>query len=252
LKLSVVIPAYNERRTILEVVRRVHEIPIDKEIIVVDDGSTDGTPDLVATLPDRSDGPVVRLLVQDRNRGKGAALRRGFAAARGEIVIVQDADLELDPREYPRLLDPIERGVADVVYGSRFQSGRGPGATRLYYAGNRSLTLLSNVLTGLRLTDVWTGYKAFRREVLPTLTLREDRFGFEPEFTAEVARARWRVAEVAVGYTPRTHRAGKKITFRDALAGGISTLRCSLRRVGPSGASGPRPPSARSRGGGAG
>jgi glycosyltransferase involved in cell wall biosynthesis len=229
--LSVVIPAYNERATILEVIARVKAIPIDKEIIVVDDGSSDGTTEIIRAAPGIGrDGARLRVLVQECNRGKGAALRRGFSDTRGEIVVVQDADLELDPQEYPKLLAPIEAGRADVVYGSRFKNGRGPEATRLYYAGNRSLTFLSNVLTGLRLTDVWTGYKAFKRDVLATLTLREDRFGFEPEFTAEVARAKWRVAEVAVSYTPRTHRAGKKITFRDAVSGGWSTVRSGLRR----------------------
>jgi glycosyltransferase involved in cell wall biosynthesis len=234
--LSVVIPAYNEHATILEVVERVRAIAIDKEIIVVDDGSTDGTRERLARLDgaERSGAEGVRVLVQERNRGKGAALRRGFAAARGRIVIVQDADLELDPREYPALIGPLEAGAADVVYGSRFRNGRGPGVTRLYYAGNRSLTLLSNLLTGLWLSDVWTGYKAFRREILGTLVLSEDRFGFEPEFTAEVARAGWRVTEVPVSYTPRSHRAGKKITFRDAVSGAWSTLRCSIRRSRPS------------------
>jgi glycosyltransferase involved in cell wall biosynthesis len=234
-RLSVVIPAYNERATILEVIARVRAIPIDKEIIVVDDGSTDGTHEAVTGARNlESDGARLQVLVQTRNRGKGAALRRGFDAARGDIVVVQDADLELDPREYPQLIGPIEGGDADVVYGSRFRRGRGPGATRLYYIGNRSLTLLSNLLTGLSLTDVWTGYKAFKREVLPTLKLEEDRFGFEPEFTAEVARAKWRVVEVPVSYAPRTHRAGKKITVRDGLSGLWCTVRSSLRgRRGP-------------------
>ena len=231
-KLSVVIPAYNERATILEVIARVRASPIDKEIIVVDDGSTDGTRDalsqFIAEHPDGSQARV-RVLLQERNHGKGAALRRGFAAASGAVVVVQDADLELDPREYEKLIGPIDAGAADVVYGSRFLEGRGPGVTPLYYAGNVTLTWLSNILTGLRLSDVWTGYKAFRREVLSTVTLREDRFGFEPEFTAEVARARWRVAQVPVSYHPRSRRAGKKIAFSDAVAGAWCTIRSSLR-----------------------
>jgi glycosyltransferase involved in cell wall biosynthesis len=234
--LSVVIPAYNERATILEVITRVQANPIDKEIIVVDDGSSDGTREALSQFAAEhahEDSARVRVLLQDRNQGKGAALRRGFAAAGGAIVVVQDADLELDPREYEKLIEPIREGRADVVYGSRFLHGRGPGVAPLYYAGNRTLTWLSNMLTGLRLTDVWTGYKAFKLEVLPTLTLREDRFGFEPEFTAEVARAKWRVEQVPVAYHPRSRRAGKKITFTDALSGAWCTIRSGLRSPKP-------------------
>lgn len=239
--LSVVIPVYNERDTIEEVLWRVQQVGIDKEIIVVDDGSTDGTREILhaiaagaaaggesVALPTTGRPlPVGNLAVrfQPVNRGKGAALRRGFGEARGRIVIVQDADLEYDPREYVQLVDPIERDLADVVYGSRFLGG--PHRVLLYRhsLGNALLTHISNVFTDLNLTDVWTCYKAFRREVLQRLDLREDRFGFEPEVTAKIARLGCRVYEVPISYAGRTYEEGKKIGWRDALSG----LRCVLR-----------------------
>ncbi len=238
-KLSVVIPVYNERATIEEVLRRVSAVPIDKEIIVVDDGSDDGTAEFLQRFSSRSSQPHqepvskdgkegygnVRVLFQERNRGKGAALRRGFQAARGEIVIVQDADLEYDPQDYPRLLDPIERGVADVVYGSRFMAGPHRVLLFWHYAANKTLTTLSNMLTNLNLSDVWTGYKVFRKEVLDTIALQEDRFGFEPEITAKIAKGGWRIYEVGISYYGRTYQEGKKITWRD----GVRGIWCILR-----------------------
>jgi glycosyltransferase involved in cell wall biosynthesis len=244
-KLSVVIPVYNERHTLHEILRRVAASRIDKEIIIVEDGSTDGTREMLQQMQAEgtrlpgdalavtcSDGSVVgsvRIFFQDRNRGKGAALRRGFQEARGEIVIIQDADLEYDPAEYEHILEPIERGLADVVYGSRFAGG---GAHRvLFYwhsVGNKGLTLLSNVLTNLNLTDVWTCYKAFRREVLQQIRLVEDRFGIEPELTAKIAKLRCRVYEVPISYSGRTYAEGKKIGWRDAVRGVYVTLRHNL------------------------
>lgn len=226
--LSVVVPAYNERATIGEILRRVAVAPFGKEIVVVDDGSTDGTREFLASiadgpgeLADASGEPVeVRVLLHERNRGKGAALRTGFAAARGEIVLVQDADLEYDPADYPRLLEPILDGTADVVYGSRFRGG--PQRVHLFwhYVGNRTLTILSNMLTNLNLTDMETCYKAFRREVMEEIgpTLKSDRFGFEPEITAKVARRGYRVYETPIAYHGRDYAEGKKITWRDGLA----------------------------------
>jgi glycosyltransferase involved in cell wall biosynthesis len=221
-----VIPAYNERATIEELLKRVQAVTMDKEIVVVDDGSTDGTRELLAGLG-ATDGSV-RVILQDVNRGKGAALRRGFAEARGAIVLVQDADLEYDPADYPALLEPIERGVADVVFGSRFLGG--PHRVLLFWhsVGNWVLTTLSNMLTNLNLTDVWTCYKVFRAEVLTSLTLREDRFGFEPEVTAKVARGHWRIYEVPIAYHGRTYAEGKKITWKDGLRGVWCTLRYGL------------------------
>ena len=223
-RLSIVIPVYNERATIEEVLKRVQAVPLDKEIVVVDDGSTDGTGELLRGLHD----PGVRVIVQTPNRGKGAALRRGFAEARGAIVIVQDADLEYDPADYAQLLEPIERGVADVVYGSRFLGG--PHRVLLFWhsVGNHLLSMLSNMLTNLNLTDVWTCYKVFRAEVLQSLTLREDRFGFEAEVTAKIARGRWRIYEVPISYHGRTYAEGKKITWRDGVRGVWCTLRYGL------------------------
>jgi len=221
-KLSVVIPVYNERTTIKEILRRIQDVAIDKEIIVVDDGSQDGTRELLEKLSAESNqlrASNIRILFQNSNRGKGAALRRGFEIAQGEIVLVQDADLEYDPRDYFELMKPIERGEADVVYGSRFLGG--PRRVLLFWhsVGNRVLTTISNMFTNLNLSDVWTCYKVFRREVLEKIRLRENRFGFEPEITAKVARARCRIYEVSIAYHGRTYAEGKKITWRDAVHG---------------------------------
>ncbi len=229
---TVVIPVYNERATLAELLARVQAVDVDKEIVIVDDGSSDGTRErlqAMATVIDSGEaefrfdegGPVLditrmRVFFQDKNRGKGAALRRGFAVANGEVIIIQDADLEYDPEDYHKLLRPIDAGKADIVYGSRFA---GAGAHRvLYYwhsIGNRFLTMLSNMLTDINLTDAWTCYKVFRREVLDHLDLTEDRFGFEVELTAQVAKAKLRIYEVAIDYHGRTYAEGKKITWKD-------------------------------------
>lgn len=220
--LSVVIPVYNERDYILEIIRRVQAVPLSKEIIVVDDASDDGTREQLASVAD----PTVTVITQERNQGKGAALRTGFSRVRGEIVIIQDADLEYDPQDYYRLIKPIQDGRADVVFGSRFAGGE---AHRVVYfwhmLGNRLLTFLSNMLTNLNLTDMETCYKAFTRSVLQQLTFVEDRFGFEPEFTARVARLNIRIYEVGIAYYGRSYQEGKKISWRD----GVSALRCILR-----------------------
>ncbi len=223
-RLSIVVPVYNERATVAELLARVRAAAVNAEIIVVDDGSTDGTRELLAGLP----GDDLRVILQDRNRGKGAALRRGFEAARGAIVIVQDADLEYDPADYPALLSPIERGVADVVYGSRFLGGPHRVLLFWHYVGNRLLTTLSNALTNLNLSDVWTCYKVFRTEVLRQIRLRENRFGFEAEITAKVARAGWRVYEVPISYHGRTYAEGKKITWKDGVRGVWCTVRYGI------------------------
>jgi len=228
MKASIVIPVYNEAATISALLKRVAAVPIEKEIIVVDDGSTDGSREILARSPKA--WPEVRVLLQDNNRGKGSALRRGFREARGAIVLVQDADLEYDPSDYPQLVAPIERGVADVVYGSRFLGGPHRVLLFWHYLGNRALTTLSNVFTNLNLSDVWTGYKVFRAEVLHGLDLREDRFGFEAEVTAKVARGRWRVYEVPIAYHGRTYAEGKKITWKDGVRGVWVTLRYGVGR----------------------
>jgi glycosyltransferase involved in cell wall biosynthesis len=224
-RFSVVIPVYNERGTIEKLLARVQAVPLDKEIVVVDDGSTDGTRELLARLT--ADG-AVRVFLQDHNRGKGAALRRGFAEARGAVILIQDADLEYDPRDYPGLLGPIDRGEADVVYGSRFLGGPRRVLLFWHYVGNRLLTTLSNVFTNLNLSDVWTCYKVFRAEVLRDITLREDRFGFEAEVTAKIARGRWRIYEVPISYHGRTYAEGKKITWKDGIRGVWCTVRYGL------------------------
>jgi glycosyltransferase involved in cell wall biosynthesis len=232
-KLSVVIPVYNERGTFQQVLRRVQAVGIDKEIIVVDDGSTDGTRELLEHLQ-QSGGATdtgshdVKIHFQPTNRGKGAALRRGFQEARGDIIVVQDADLEYDPQEYFQLIAPIESGVADVVYGSRFLGG--PHRVLFFWHSviNKGLTTISNMLTNLNLTDVWTCYKAFRRPLLQGLTLKEDRFGFEPEVTAKVAALRCRIFEVPISYSGRTYAEGKKIGWKDAVNGLWCVIRYNL------------------------
>ncbi len=227
-KLSVVVPVYNERATIERILELIQAVEIEKEIVIVDDGSTDGTREFLIELAAQSRSNNVHIFFQPENRGKGAAVRRGFGEARGQIVLVQDADLELDPQDYFKLLAPIERGEADVVYGARFLRGRPRAEKFSHYLGNRLLTRLSNLLTGLELNDVWTCYKAMRREVLSSLYLKEDGFSFEPEITAKLARGGWRICEEPVSYFPRGFGEGKKIGWRDGLEGVVATIRYNL------------------------
>jgi glycosyltransferase involved in cell wall biosynthesis len=225
-KLSVLIPVYNEARTIDEVLRLVAAVPIEKEVIVVDDGSVDGTREILAKW-DGKDG--VRVVLHPGNRGKGSAVSTAIREARGEILLIQDADLEYDPAEYPILVKPIEAGRADVVYGSRF---RGSAENRVQFfwhtVGNRLLTLLSNIVTNLNLTDMATCYKAFHRRVVPELNLVSKRFGVDAEFTVKVARGGFRIFEVPVSYFGRSMAEGKKIRFRDGLSAVAALARHSL------------------------
>ena len=225
MKLSVVIPVYNEAATIESLLDRVRSVPVDKELVVVDDCSTDGTRDRLAALQQRGD-PDLRIVFHEVNRGKGAALRTGFGAATGDVVIIQDADLEYDPFEYPKLMQPIVDGKADVVYGSRFAGGESHRVLYFWHSlGNKFLTLLSNAFTNLNLTDMETCYKVFRRDVLQRIQLEEDRFGFEPEVTAKVARLGVRIYEVGISYAGRTYEEGKKIGWKD----GVRAIWCIIK-----------------------
>ena len=222
IKVTIVIPVFNEKDTILTVIDAVKATPVPKEIVVVDDGSTDGTRDVLNSLQD----PDVKIVLHEKNRGKGAALGTGLSHATGDIVMIQDADREYDPEEYPVLLKPILDGKADVVYGSRFA---GHGAHRVlyfwHYVGNRFLTLLSNLFTNLNLTDMETCYKVFTREALKGVHIQENRFGFEPEITAKMARKKLRIYEVPISYYGRTYEEGKKINWKD----GFRALWCILK-----------------------
>ena len=217
--LSVVIPVYNEAATIARVIERVRKAPIElpMELVVVDDASSDGTRAILEQLA--AEGPSdLRLLTHPVNRGKGAAVRTGLASVRGEIVLIQDADLEYDPRDYPLLLEPILEGQADVVYGNRFHGGPHRVLYFGHYVANRALTLISNLVTGLNLSDMEVGYKVFRTEVVRRLELRSERFGIEPELTVKLARLGCRIYEVPIRYYGRTYEEGKKITWRDGVA----------------------------------
>ena len=222
-KLSIIIPCYNESSTIVSLINAVKQSPVnDREIIIVDDGSKDGTRDILDKLSD----PEVRVIFHKVNQGKGAALRTGFQEATGDICIVQDADLEYDPKEFPLVIQPIVEGKADVVFGSRFQSGRPHRVVYFWHRiGNGVLTLMSNFFTDLNLSDMETCYKAFRREVIQSINIRENRFGFEPEVTAKIAKMNLRIYEVGISYYGRTYDEGKKIGWKD----GVRAVYCILK-----------------------
>jgi glycosyltransferase involved in cell wall biosynthesis len=224
MRLSVVMPVYNERNSLRAVVERVLAVPQELELICVDDGSRDGSREILAEL--QSQHPNVRVLLQPKNMGKGAALRRGIQEATGDFILIQDADFEYDPADYPNLLEPLIEGKADVVYGSRFLGSRPHRVLYFWHSvGNRMLTLLSNCLTNINLTDMETCYKVFRREILQSIPIEENRFGFEPEITIKVAKRRLRIYEVGISYWGRTYEEGKKIGWKD----GVRCLWCLVK-----------------------
>jgi glycosyltransferase involved in cell wall biosynthesis len=224
MKLSVVMPVYNEQATLQQVIARVLAVPLEIELICIDDGSNDGSREILSSL--QAAHPQIRVLFQPRNIGKGSALRRGIQEATGDYIIIQDADLEYDPADYPALLHPLLEGKADVVYGSRFL-GSGPHRVLYFWhsVANWLLTLLSNALTNINLSDMETCYKIFRREILQSIPIEEDRFGFEPEITVKIAKRRLRVYEVGISYWGRTYEEGKKIGWKD----GVRALWCLLK-----------------------
>jgi glycosyltransferase involved in cell wall biosynthesis len=218
MKLSVIVPCYNEAKTIETVLENIKNVSleIDKEIIIIDDCSTDGTREYLKSIDDKNES--IKIIYHSKNCGKGAALRSGFKAASGDIVLIQDADLEYDPHEYPKLLKPIIEDRADVVYGSRFIGGESHRVLYFWHSfGNKFLTLFSNIFTNLNLTDIEVCYKVFRKEILNKIELKEDRFGFEPEITAKISRLKCRIYEVGISYSGRTYDEGKKITWKDGI-----------------------------------
>jgi len=222
MKLTVIVPIFNEKNSILEIYERIKSVNIDKEIILVDDCSIDGTRDIIKNLG----ADDIKVYFHEENMGKGAAIRTGFQKATGDILLIQDADLEYDPAEYPKLLKPILDGKADVVFGSRFAGGEAHRVLFFWHmVGNKFLTLLSNMFTNLTLTDMETGYKVFKREVYEKISIEENRFGFEPEITAKVAKLRARIYEVGISYSGRSYAEGKKIGWKD----GLSALRCIIK-----------------------
>jgi glycosyltransferase involved in cell wall biosynthesis len=227
--LSVIVPVYNEVGTLDAIMAALTAVPVEKEIILVDDGSTDGSREKLQQFENH---PGIRVLYHDHNQGKGAAIRTGLAAAERDLVIIQDADLEYDPREIPALMQPILAGKADVVYGSRFTGG-GPHRVLYFWhsIGNHALTLLSNMLTDLNLTDMETCYKLFKREIIQGIEIEESRFGFEPEITAKIARGHWRIYEIGISYAGRTYDEGKKIGWRDGVWAVWCILKYNLRRA---------------------
>ncbi len=234
MKLSVLIPVYNEENTLREAIRRVQRVNVPKEIIVIDDGSKDGSREILAGLDadaKKKTDPLneLKVILKSVNEGKGAAIRSGLAQVTGDVVIVQDADLEYNPQDYPKLLEPIEAGEADVVYGTRFFGG-GPHRVLFFwhYVGNQILTLFSNILTNLNLSDMEVGYKAFRSDVLKKVQIKSNRFGFEPEITVKVAKIGCRIYEGPISYYGRTYKEGKKITWKDGFAAFYCLLRYKL------------------------
>jgi len=221
LHLSVIVPVFNEKATVLPLLEKVLAVPIDKEVIIVDDGSTDGTREILRAFQH----PDVRIVFHEKNQGKGAAIRTAVREVRGDITLIQDADLEYSPDEYPRLLKPIEEGVADVVYGSRFLGGERRALLFTHAIGNKFLTFLSNAFTNLNLTDMETCYKVFRTEILKSITIKSNRFNFEPEITAKIAKRRARVVEIPISYWGRDYSEGKKIGWKDGVSALVTIVR---------------------------
>jgi glycosyltransferase involved in cell wall biosynthesis len=221
LHLSVIVPVFNEKATVLPLLEKVLAVAIDKEVIIVDDGSTDGTREILRAFQH----PDVRIVFHEKNQGKGAAIRTAVREVRGDITLIQDADLEYSPDEYPRLLKPIEEGVADVVYGSRFLGGERRALLFTHAIGNKFLTFLSNAFTNLNLTDMETCYKVFRTEILKSITIKSNRFNFEPEITAKIAKRRARVVEIPISYWGRDYSEGKKIGWKDGVSALVTIVR---------------------------